>query len=98
MDPWRRGRGPPHRPRHRARRLPTARALSTSRASDSAEGGPLDPLPITLDDRGLLIYTSGTTGLPKAANVSHRRILSWGGWVAGLTGAPVDARLYGCSL
>ena len=51
---------------------------------------------IMIDGRALLIYTSGTTGLPKAANVSHRRILSWGGWFAGLTDASVDDRLYDC--
>jgi fatty-acyl-CoA synthase len=51
---------------------------------------------VGIDDRALLIYTSGTTGLPKAANVSHRRILSWGGWFAGLTEASVDDRLYNC--
>jgi fatty-acyl-CoA synthase len=51
---------------------------------------------VGIDDRALLIYTSGTTGLPKAANVSHRRILSWGGWFAGLTDASVDDRLYDC--
>jgi fatty-acyl-CoA synthase len=51
---------------------------------------------VTINDRALLIYTSGTTGLPKAASISHRRILNWGGWFAGLTGAsPVD-RLYDC--
>jgi fatty-acyl-CoA synthase len=50
----------------------------------------------TIDGRALLIYTSGTTGLPKAANVSHRRILSWGGWFAGLTDASIDDRLYDC--
>ena len=51
---------------------------------------------VGIDDRALLIYTSGTTGLPKAANVSHRRILSWGGWFAGLTEATVEDRLYDC--
>ncbi|MGF6313235.1 fatty-acyl-CoA synthase [Bradyrhizobium sp. i1.8.4] len=51
---------------------------------------------VTIDGRALLIYTSGTTGLPKAANVSHRRILSWGGWFAGLTDASIDDRLYNC--
>jgi len=51
---------------------------------------------VTIDDRALLIYTSGTTGLPKAASISHRRILNWGGWFAGLTNAsPVD-RLFDC--
>lgn len=48
---------------------------------------------VTIDKRALLIYTSGTTGLPKAANVSHRRILSWG---AGMTEASTNDRLYNC--
>jgi len=49
-----------------------------------------------IDDRALLIYTSGTTGLPKAASISHRRILNWGGWFAGLTDASIEDRLYDC--
>jgi fatty-acyl-CoA synthase len=51
---------------------------------------------VTISDPALLIYTSGTTGLPKAASISHRRILNWGGWFAGLTGASPDDRLYNC--
>ncbi|WP_246767904.1 long-chain-acyl-CoA synthetase [Bradyrhizobium sp. CCBAU 53340] len=51
---------------------------------------------VTIDQRALLIYTSGTTGLPKAANVSHRRVLAWAGWFAGLTDASTDDRLYDC--
>lgn len=51
---------------------------------------------VTINHRALLIYTSGTTGLPKAASISHRRILNWGGWFAGLTGASVEDRLYDC--
>lgn len=51
---------------------------------------------VTIDQRALLIYTSGTTGLPKAANVSHRRILTWAGWFAGMTDASTDDRLYDC--
>src|SRR5271165_6245405 len=51
---------------------------------------------VGIDDRALLIYTSGTTGLPKAANISHRRILNWGGWFAGLMDTSVDDRLYDC--
>jgi len=51
---------------------------------------------VTINDRALLIYTSGTTGLPKAASISHRRILNWAGWFAGLTGAAPDDRLYDC--
>jgi fatty-acyl-CoA synthase len=51
---------------------------------------------VTINDRALLIYTSGTTGLPKAASISHRRILNWGGWFAGLTDATPEDRLYDC--
>lgn len=51
---------------------------------------------VTIDDRALLIYTSGTTGLPKAASISHRRILNWGFWFAGLTRATPQDRLYDC--
>jgi fatty-acyl-CoA synthase len=51
---------------------------------------------VSHDDPALLIYTSGTTGLPKAARVSHRRVLNWGHWFAGLTGASPDDRMYNC--
>jgi fatty-acyl-CoA synthase len=52
--------------------------------------------PVTIADRALLIYTSGTTGLPKAANVSHQRVLRWSLWFAGLMNAgPLD-RVYNC--
>jgi len=51
---------------------------------------------VSIEDRALLIYTSGTTGLPKAASISHRRILNWGGWFAGLTDATPEDRLFNC--
>jgi fatty-acyl-CoA synthase len=51
---------------------------------------------VGIGDRALLIYTSGTTGLPKAASISHRRILNWGGWFAGLTNASPEDRLFNC--
>lgn len=63
------------------------------------DDGPLSPEEhgdVTINDRALLIYTSGTTGLPKAASISHRRILNWGLWFAGLTGATPQDRLYDC--
>jgi fatty-acyl-CoA synthase len=66
---------------------------------DRWDGGPLTPSErrgVTINDRALLIYTSGTTGLPKAASVSHRRILNWGGWFAGLTDASPQERLFDC--
>ncbi|QHO72399.1 long-chain-acyl-CoA synthetase [Bradyrhizobium sp. CCBAU 051011] len=71
--------------------LDAALAVADTSPLSSAERGD-----VTIDGRALLIYTSGTTGLPKAANVSHRRILIWGGWFAGLTDASVDDRLYDC--
>jgi fatty-acyl-CoA synthase len=49
-----------------------------------------------LSDRALHSYTSGTTGLPKAANVSHHRLLMWAGWFAGMMDAGPQDRLYDC--
>ncbi|MGY8635142.1 long-chain-acyl-CoA synthetase [Bradyrhizobium sp. 14AA] len=71
--------------------LDAALAAFEPRPLSSAERGD-----VTIDERALLIYTSGTTGLPKAANVSHRRVLAWGGWFAGLTDASTEDRLYDC--
>lgn len=51
---------------------------------------------ISFDDLALYIYTSGTTGLPKAAKVSHGRILQWSHWFAGLLGVQSDDRMYNC--
>ncbi len=50
----------------------------------------------TIEDRALYIYTSGTTGLPKAANVSHARVMQWGHWFAGMMDAQPTDRLYNC--
>lgn len=52
--------------------------------------------PPTLDDRALHIYTSGTTGLPKAANVSHLRLMQWSHWFAGLIETQPSDRMYNC--
>lgn len=51
---------------------------------------------VTLDDPALYIYTSGTTGLPKAARVSHFRLMQWSHWFAGMMGVQPDDRMYNC--
>jgi fatty-acyl-CoA synthase len=51
---------------------------------------------VTIDDPALYIYTSGTTGLPKAAVVTHARIMQWSHWFAGLMNVRPDDRLYNC--
>jgi fatty-acyl-CoA synthase len=74
-------------------------AADIEAALGAIDGGSLSPAErrgTSINDRALLIYTSGTTGLPKAASISHRRILNWGGWFAGLTGASPEDRLYNC--
>lgn len=52
--------------------------------------------PVTIEDLALFIYTSGTTGLPKAANVSHARLMQWSHWFAGLMNSQPSDRLYNC--
>jgi fatty-acyl-CoA synthase len=47
-------------------------------------------------DTALLIYTSGTTGLPKAARISHARLLAWAHWFAGMMDATAQDRMYNC--
>jgi len=53
------------------------------------------PLP-SLTDRALYIYTSGTTGWPKAANVSHYRVMNWSHWFAGMLDTRSSDRMYNC--
>jgi fatty-acyl-CoA synthase len=50
----------------------------------------------SLTDHALYIYTSGTTGLPKAANVSHYRVMQWSHWFAGLLDTRSTDRMYNC--
>ncbi len=50
----------------------------------------------SLDATALYIYTSGTTGLPKAAKVSHQRVMQWSHWFAGLLDMQASDRLYNC--
>jgi fatty-acyl-CoA synthase len=52
--------------------------------------------PPSVTDRALYIYTSGTTGLPKAANVSHFRLMQWSHWFAGMMDTHSSDRIYNC--
>ena len=68
-------------------------------AAAELPGGPLgadEAPPVILADEALLIYTSGTTGLPKAARVSHHRIMMWTHWFAGLIEPTPEDRIYDC--
>jgi fatty-acyl-CoA synthase len=51
---------------------------------------------VTIADGALYIYTSGTTGLPKAAKVSHARIMQWSHWFAGMLDLTPADRLFNC--
>jgi fatty-acyl-CoA synthase len=69
------------------------------RALNRYADGPLttaEQRAVTIDGKALYIYTSGTTGLPKAANVSHARVLMWSYWFAGLMDTRPDDRMYDC--
>jgi fatty-acyl-CoA synthase len=49
-----------------------------------------------IEDLALYIYTSGTTGLPKAARVTHARVMQWSHWFAGMMQAVSSDRMYNC--
>ena len=62
-------------------------------------GGPLsehERPAVTIDDRALYVYTSGTTGMPKAAAVTHYRLMVWTHWFAGMMGTTPGDRMYNC--
>lgn len=52
--------------------------------------------PPPIDAIALYIYTSGTTGLPKAAKVSHYRVMQWSHWFAGLLDTGPSDRMFDC--
>jgi fatty-acyl-CoA synthase len=77
-----------------------ANAEGFGRIDDEVRKENVDPLGEyrrpTLADRALYIYTSGTTGLPKAAGVSHFRLMQWSYWFAGIMNTRPDDRMYNC--
>jgi fatty-acyl-CoA synthase len=50
----------------------------------------------SIDTTALYIYTSGTTGLPKAAKVSHYRLMQWSHWFGGMMDTGPNDRMYDC--
>ncbi len=79
--------------------LHTASFPRIERVIERQSGAPLQDAelrPVGIEDRALYIYTSGTTGLPKAANVSHHRLLMWSYWFAGMMDTRPGDRMYDC--
>ena len=72
-------------------------ALEPELAAFSGEPlGLSDRAPPPLDATALYIYTSGTTGLPKAARVSHYRLMQWSHWFAGMMDTKPSDRMFNC--
>ena len=83
---WSHGAGAPHYPDVAAELI-------------SFPGGPLaadESTPVSIHDRALYVYTSGTTGLPKAAKISHYRLMVWTHWFAGMMETRPTDRMYNC--
>ncbi len=72
---------------------PLAAELDRFAADELGESERAAPL---LDGTALYIYTSGTTGLPKAAKVSHYRVMQWSHWFAGLMDTGPRDRMFNC--
>jgi len=71
--------------------------LSATLDETSAARLPADEFPVpALEHNALYIYTSGTTGLPKAAIVSHYRLIRWCLWFAGMLDIKASDRMYNC--
>jgi fatty-acyl-CoA synthase len=50
----------------------------------------------SIDATALYVYTSGTTGLPKAAKISHYRLMQWSHWFAGMLDTQPTDRMFNC--
>jgi fatty-acyl-CoA synthase len=69
-------------------------AAVASLSGDTLAGD--ERFPVSVDDRALYVYTSGTTGLPKAAKISHYRLMMWTHWFAGMMETGPSDRMYNC--
>jgi fatty-acyl-CoA synthase len=69
---------------------PELAAFSGERLSAAERAAP------AIDSTALYIYTSGTTGLPKAARVSHYRLMQWSHWFAGMMDVQAHDRMFNC--
>ena len=79
------------------RRTPLGRQSSqNARRSTRARSPSASARPRRPPDPALFVYTSGTTGLPKAARVTHARIVEWSFWFAGMMDVRPEDRLYDC--
>jgi fatty-acyl-CoA synthase len=83
---WAHGGGDPKYP-------DVAKAVAALSDTSLADG---ERRTVSIDDRALYVYTSGTTGLPKAANVSHYRLMVWTHWFAGMMETGPGDRMYNC--
>jgi fatty-acyl-CoA synthase len=75
-----------------------ATSPSIKRLDVAIDASPMTERPrnIAMQGTAVLIFTSGTTGLPKAARLTHRRLIEWSFWFAGLLGIGAEDRLYDC--
>jgi fatty-acyl-CoA synthase len=81
---------------HGERELPWPRADLAAAAESGAPLADDAAAPPSPQQRALYIYTSGTTGLPKAAQISHRRVMQWAHWFAGMMDVQSSDRMYDC--
>jgi len=76
---------------------PDLEPLEAELAGVTGEPLPASEFPApSIDATALYIYTSGTTGLPKAAKVSHYRLMQWSHWFAGMMDTQPSDRMFNC--
>jgi fatty-acyl-CoA synthase len=71
-----------------------ARSLDDEVAQCSTDGIGAEIAVPSIDSIALYIYTSGTTGMPKAAKVSHHRLMQWSHWFAGMMDTKPADRMF----